>query len=340
VSAQRFDEAALTAWLRGRLPGFDGEVQVTQFQAGQSNPTYRIDTPAGAYVLRKKPAGVLVPSAHAIDREFRVLQALEGRLPVPRAHLFCKDEAVIGQAFYLMDLVPGRVLPDARLLEAPRAERAAMSLELVRVLARLHRVDYREVGLEGFGRAEGYVARQLARWSKQWTTSRVEDNPDMDGLIGWLEANLPAEDETSVVHGDYRSHNVIFAPQGPRIDAVLDWELATLGHPIADLAYCLLPYHLPADDERGFHGESLDGLGVPSEAEMLAAYAAEAGRAEIPHWRYAIVFALFRSAAIRAGIYKRALDGTAANAQALAKGMSYRGTAAHAWRLAQETTDA
>jgi aminoglycoside phosphotransferase (APT) family kinase protein len=332
-----FDQAALCRYLRGRLPGFGGQILVTPFQAGQSNPTYRLDTPAAAYVLRKKPAGPLQPSAHAIDREFRVLQALQGRFPVPRPHLFCDDESVIGQAFYVMDLVEGRILPDARLLEAPRDQRAEMSLELVRVLARLHRIDHREAGLEGFGRPDGYVARQLARWSSQWATARVEDNPHMDRLIGWLEANLPAGDESAIVHGDYRSHNVIFDPDKPRVAAVLDWELATIGHPIADLAYCLLPYHLPADDERGFHGDAPADLGVPCEAEMLEAYRREAGRAEIPHWRYAVVFALFRSAAIRAGIYKRALDGTAANEQALAKGMSYRGTAAHAWRLAQES---
>jgi aminoglycoside phosphotransferase (APT) family kinase protein len=333
--AHRFDEAALGRYLQDRLPGFDGPFEVSQFVGGQSNPTYRLVTPAGAYVLRKKPAGTLVPSAHAVDREFAVIQALQGRIPVPRAHLLCEDESVIGQAFYVMDLVPGRVMPDARLLDAPKAERAALSLELVRVLAQLHRVDYRAVGLEGFGRAEGYVARQLARWSKQWATSRVEDNVDMDALIGWLEANLPKQDEAGIVHGDYRSHNVIFAPDQPRVAAVLDWELATIGHPIADLAYCCLPYHLPADDVRGFHGETPAALGVPEEAEMLAAYCAEAGRTEVPDWRYFIVFALFRSAAIRAGIYKRALDGTAANAEALAKGMSYRGAAGHAWRLAQ-----
>jgi aminoglycoside phosphotransferase (APT) family kinase protein len=336
----RFDEAALAGYLRGRLPGFDGEMQVSQFQAGQSNPTYRLDTPAGAYVLRKKPAGALLPSAHAVDREFTVIRALQGRIPVPKVHVYCDDESVLGQPFYVMELVPGRVMPDARLLEAPREERTPLSLELVTVLARLHQVDYREAGLEGFGRPEGYVARQLARWSKQYAASRVEENADMDGLIGWLEANLPGADEASIVHGDYRSHNVIFAPDAARIAAVLDWELATIGHPIADLAYCCLPYYLPPDDVRGFHGETPQALGIPEEAQMLEAYCKAAGRADVPNWRYFIVFALFRSAAIRAGIYKRALDGTAANAKAMAAGLSYRGTAAFAWRLAQTAADA
>ncbi|TAK98548.1 MAG: phosphotransferase family protein [Rhodospirillaceae bacterium] len=310
-------------------------MEVRQFQGGQSNPTYRIVTPAGNYVLRKKPAGKLLPSAHAIEREFAVMRALAGHVPVPRMHLFCDDESVLGQAFYIMELVDGRVMPDARMLDAPQGERRALCLELVTVLARLHRVDYRAVGLGEFGRPEGYVARQLARWSKQYAASRVEDNADMDQLIPWLEENLPATEETSIVHGDYRSYNVLFARQEPRIAAVLDWELATIGHPLADLAYCCLPYYLPPEDVRGFQGESPQALGIPPEEELMAAYCREAGRSELPDWRYFLVFSLFRSSAIRAGVFKRALDGTAANAQALEAGQRYRGSAACAWRLAQ-----
>jgi aminoglycoside phosphotransferase (APT) family kinase protein len=331
----RFDEAALARFLRGKLPGFDAQIEVRQFQGGQSNPTYRIGTPAGTYVLRKKPAGKLLPSAHAIDREFAVMRALAGQVPVPKMYLLCDDESVVGQPFYVMEHIDGRVMPDARLLDALRDERRALCLELATVLARLHRVDYKAVGLGEFGRSEGYVARQLARWSKQYVASRVEDNADMDRLIAWLEANLPPNDESSVVHGDYRTHNVLYARQEPRIAAVLDWELATIGHPLADLAYCCLPYHLPPEDARGFQGESPQALGIPSEEEMTSAYCREAGRSELPHWRYMLAFSLFRSAAFRAGVYRRACDGTASNPQALDFGRRFRGTATWAWHFVQ-----
>lgn len=331
----RFDEAGLARYLRGKLPGFEAEIEVRQFQGGQSNPTYRIVTPAGDYVLRKKPAGKLLPSAHAIEREFTVMRALAGHVPVPRMHLLCEDESVLGQPFYVMQHIDGRIMPDARLLDAPRAERRALCLELVSVLARLHRVDYRAAGLGEFGRSERYVARQLARWSKQYAASRVEDNADMDRLIGWLEANLPASDESSIVHGDYRTHNVIFARDEPRIAAVLDWELATIGHPLSDLAYCCLPYHLPPEDVRGFQDHTPQALGIPSEEDMTAAYCREAGRSELPHWHYLLAFSLFRSAAFRAGVYRRACDGTASNPQALDFGQRFRMTAAWAWQFVQ-----
>jgi aminoglycoside phosphotransferase (APT) family kinase protein len=339
VSNNRFDEMNLARYLRDRLPGFDTEIEVRQFQAGQSNPTFCIVTSVGNYVLRKKPAGKLLPSAHAIEREFAVMHALAGHVPVPRMHLLCEDERVIGQAFYIMEHVSGRVMPDARLLDAAHEQRRALCLELVTVLARLHRVDYRAIGLNEFGRPEGYVARQLARWSRQYAACRVENNDDMDRLIPWLETNLPSTDESAIVHGDYRSYNVIFAQYDARIAAVLDWELATIGHPLADLAYCCLPYYLPPDDLRGFQGERPQTLGIPCEEELIAAYCRNTGRSDLPHWRYFLVFSLFRSAAIRAGVYKRAFDGTASNATALEAGQRYRGTAACAWRLAQATAN-
>ncbi len=333
----RFDQAALARYLQGKLPGFDAPIDVGQFLGGQSNPTYRIGTTAGNYVLRKKPSGDLLPSAHAVDREFAVMRALAGQVPVPRMCLLCNDERVIGQAFYIMECVEGRIMPDARLLDAQYGERAALCQELVTVLARLHRVDHRAVGLEGFGRPEGYLARQLSRWSKQYGASRVEENPDMERLMPWLESNLPRDDETAIVHGDYRSYNVIFAPTEPRVLAVLDWELATIGHPLADMAYCCLPYYLPPDDLRGFRGENPKDLGIPPEEDLIAAYCRETHRSELPHWRYFVVFSLFRSAAIRAGVYKRRFDGTAANATALTAGQGYRSAAACAWRLAQSS---
>jgi len=332
----RFDERALSDYLRDLLPGFGGEVAVRQFEGGQSNPTFRIDTPEGAYVLRKKPAGKLLPSAHQIDREYAFMQALRGTIPVPEMLHFCEDESVIGQSFYVMSHVEGRMMPDARLLDADPAERRELSLEQMRVLARLHMAEYETLGLGGFGRPAGYVERQLARWTKQYSATRLEENADMDRLIPWLEQRLPAAEETSIVHGDYRSHNVLFAPDRPEIAAVLDWELATIGHPLADVAYCCLPYYLPADDLRGFHGREPGELNIPTEAEMVAAYCAESGRSGLPDWTFFLVFALFRTAAIRAGVYKRAHDGTAASSQALEAGIRYRGAAAAAWKLAQE----
>lgn len=333
----RFDEAALARCLGDRLPGFDGDVRVRQFQVGQSNPTYHLHTTAGDYVLRKKPAGKLLPSAHAVDREYTVMRALaDSGVPVPTMHLLCTDESVIGQMFYVMDYVPGRNLPDPRLPDAPAEERRAMYLDLVTVLAHLHRVDYRAVGLEDFGRPDGYVARQVARWSTQYEASRVEENADMDRLIDWLRRHMPEGDETSIVHGDYRTHNVLFHPVEPHVVTVLDWELATIGHPLSDLAYCCLPYNAPADDNRGFQGEDPAALGIPTESELIDAYCREAGRPGVPDWQFFVIFSLFRSAAIRAGIYKRALDGNAASAQALEAGLRYRGSARRGWQLAQQ----
>jgi aminoglycoside phosphotransferase (APT) family kinase protein len=332
------DTGALFPYLAERLPGFDqpDRIAVEQFVGGQSNPTYSLATPAGRYVLRKKPAGKLLPSAHAIEREFAVMQALAGQMPVPRTHLLCEDEDILGQAFYVMDHVVGRVLPDARMLDAPREERRALCLELVSVLARLHRVDYHAAGLAAFGKTGGYVERQLARLSKQYEASRVEENADMDLLFTWLGDHLPRNDESSIVHGDYRSYNVLYEPSQPRIAAVLDWELATIGHPLADLAFSCLPYHMPADDLRGFRGADPAELGIPGEAELVEHYCSETGREELPDWRYFLVFALFRSAAIRAGVYKRAFDGTATAADALEKGARYRDAAAAAVRLIRE----
>lgn len=333
----RFDEAALQRYLRGRLPGFEGSMAVSQFQGGQSNPTYHLQTPAGAYVLRKKPPGKLLPSAHAVDREYRVMKALAGSdVPVPAMHLLCEDEGVIGQMFYVMEHVEGRHFFDLLLPGIPPAERRAMHLGAAEVLARLHGVDYRAVGLGDFGRPEGYVARQVARWSKQYEGSRFEDNPDMDGLIAWLRAQPVPPDESTIAHGDFRLHNVLFHPLAPRVIAVIDWELATIGHPIGDLAYCCAPYYVPGGDARGLGGEDLDALGIPAESDIKAAYCRAAGRDALPGWRYFVVFALFRSAAIRAGVYKRALEGNAVNPDATRVGLSYRGVARAGRELTQQ----
>jgi aminoglycoside phosphotransferase (APT) family kinase protein len=329
---ESFDQANLFAFLDKRLPGFADRdlVEVTQFSGGQSNPTYCLSTPAGRYVMRKKPAGNLLPSAHAIDREYRIISALAGHFPVPSARLFCDDENVIGQPFYLMDHVEGRVLHDARMLDVPHANREAYCLELVGTLARLHSLNFHELGLDGFGKPGSYIQRQISRMIRQYESARVEDNADMQLIIHWLCSHPPIDEEISIVHGDYRSYNVIFAKHQPCISAVLDWELTTIGHPLADLAFCCLPYHMPADDLRGFQGADPNSLGIPTEAALIQHYCRESGREQLPNWRFFLVFSLFRSAAIRAGVYRRALDGTAASADALEMGMRYRDSAAAA----------
>jgi len=332
---QGLDEASLGNHLRGKIPGFDGPVAVKQYEGGHSNPTYRIITCAGDYVLRKRPAGDLLPSAHLIEREFAIMQALWGIIPVPRMLHLCEDARIIGQSFYVMEHVTGRLLAEARMPDIDPAERRALYLELVTVLARLHVADHRALGLEWFGRPTGYVSRQLARWSKQYAAARIEENADMERLIPWLERNLPVGDETAIVHGDYRSYNILFDQSSPRIAAVLDWELATIGHPVADLAYFCLPYYLPSDDLRGFRGENPYDLAIPLEDEVKAVYCRETCRTDLPHWTYFLVFSMFRSAAIRAGVLKRGHDGTAANDNALDAGRRYRGVAARAWQLVQ-----
>ncbi len=336
LANHRFDEAALVRYLRGKLPGFDGDVKVRQFQGGQSNPTFHIATPAGNYVLRKKPPGKLLPSAHAVDREFAVMKALGASgVPVPGMRLLCDDDAIIGQMFFVMDHVEGRVFNDRLLPGCTVAERAAMYDETARVLALLHAVDYRAVGLESFGKPQGYIARQVSRWAKQYEASKVEENAAMDNLVVWLNKNLPATDENSIVHGDYRIGNLMFHPTEPKVVAVLDWELATLGHPLSDLGYCCIAWHSPPGEALGLAGTNYRELGIPDEAGFLAAYKAHGGR-PLAHWDFFLIFSMFRSAAIRAGVYRRALDGNAADAKGLEIGGAYRSLAERAWALVQE----
>jgi aminoglycoside phosphotransferase (APT) family kinase protein len=332
----RFDEAALARYLAGSLPDFADGCVIRQFQGGQSNPTFRLETARGAYVLRKQPPGKLLPSAHAVDREYAVLRALaDSKVPVPRVRLLCTDASVIGQMFYVMDYVPGRVLTDRLLPECTRAERAAIYDDMNRVLAELHRVEFRAVGLESFGRPDGYVARQVARWSKQYAASKTRDLPAMDSLTEWLARQAPPADEAAIVHGDFRLGNLIVHPSEPRIVAVLDWELATIGHPVADLAYNCLPYRIADGAGRGFGDADLASLGIPSEEAYVAAYARRAGRPAIPRWEFFLVLAMFRIAAILAGVHRRALDGNAADARALEVGAVYPEIAERAWAIAR-----
>jgi aminoglycoside phosphotransferase (APT) family kinase protein len=341
-----FDIGALERYLAPRIEGFRGPLTVTQFKGGQSNPTFKLQTPAGAYVMRAKPgpAAKLLPSAHAIEREFRVMGALAGRgVPVARMHLLCEDESVIGRAFYVMECVEGRVLWDQSLPGMSREERAAIYDEMNRVIAALHRVDVQAAGLADYGKPGNYFDRQIGRWSKQYLASVTEDIEPMNRLLEWLPAHVPAgardESQLSVVHGDYRLDNLIFHPTEPRILAVLDWELSTLGHPLADFSYHCMAWHIPPGTFRGIGGLDVEALGIPSEAEYVRRYCERTGRpdpaAVMADWNFYLAYNLFRLASITQGIAKRVLDGTAASAQARATGASTRPLAEMAWRFAQ-----
>ena len=291
--------------------------KLEQFKGGQSNPTYRITAADGRrFVLRRKPPGKLLPSAHAVDREYRVTRALHGiGFPVARPHVLCEDEGVIGTAFYVMDYVEGRVLWDPALPGMTRAERARIWEEQNRVIALLHSIDYRAVGLEAFGKPGNYIARQVERWSKQYRASETGKIEAMDHLIAWLPHNIPPEAGTAVVHGDYRLDNLIFHPAEARILAVLDWELSTLGDPLADFAYHCMGWHIPPDKFRGMAGLDLETLGIPSESEYIRSYFKRVGRGGVDSstWDFYLAYNLFRIAAICQGIAKRVLDGTAAS---------------------------
>jgi aminoglycoside phosphotransferase (APT) family kinase protein len=335
--AHPFDEAGLAAFLRERVAPFKGPLEIAQFQGGQSNPTYRVTAGDRRYVLRRKPPGKLLPSAHAVDREYRVMDALAGTgVPVAKMVALCDDPAVIGTAFYLMEYVEGRVLWDPLLPEMTPARRAAHWDELNRVLATLHRVDYAAVGLADFGKPGNYIERQIARWSKQYAAAGAERIPAMDELIDWLPRHVPPGDETSIVHGDFRLDNVIFHPTESRVLAVLDWELATLGHPLSDFAYHAMIWRLAPRQFRGLRGCDFAETGIPTEAEYVAAYCTRTGRADIPHWEFYLIFNMFRIAAILHGVLARALQGNAASANALEQGGRARIVADVAWAMAQE----
>jgi aminoglycoside phosphotransferase (APT) family kinase protein len=334
--AHRFDEAALARYLESRLDRFEPPLSVRQFSGGQSNPTFLIESGGGQYVLRKKPPGKLLPSAHQVDREYRVMTALrDSAVPVCRTRLYCEDESVIGTAFFVMDFVPGRVFRDVRLPGLEPAERRAIYDAMNAVLANLHAVDYRGAGLEDFGKPGNYIARQIGRWSKQWEASRTEPVEAMDRLMEWLPANIPAGGEVALVHGDFRLENMIFHPIEARVLALLDWELATIGHPLSDLAYNCMPYRTPPDRFMGLLGTDLRAAGIPEEADYVAAYCRRTGRDSIPHWNFYLGFSFFRSASILQGVYARALQGNASSENARELGASVRSAAETAWELAR-----
>ena len=332
----RFDVAALTRYL-GEVLDVAGDLAVRQFAGGQSNPTFLVTAGERHFVLRKKPAGALLPSAHAVDREYRVLRALAATdVPVPRVHCLCEDPSVIGQSFYLMDYVPGRIFRDPRLPDLPPAERAAVYDAMNDTLARLHRVDPAAVGLGDFGRPGSYFARQIARWVKQYEASRTGDIPSFDRLIAWLPQHAPRRDETAIVHGDFRLENMVVHPTEPRVIAVLDWELATLGHPLADLGYNVMGYFTA----RAAPGNLVDvdsaTSGIPAAADYVAAYCRRTGRVDLPDLPFYVAFSLFRSAAIVQGIAMRARLGTASADNAAEVGALARLLADAAWAVASE----
>lgn len=330
----RFDVAALERYLHRHVPGFTGPLTVGQFQGGQSNPTYRLAFPGGEYVLRRKPPGKLLPSAHAVDREYRILTALARTpVPVPRTYALCEDDSVIGTAFYLMEWVRGRVVADPLLPGMSPGDRGRIYDSMNEVLAGLHMVDWQELGLSDFGRLGSYFARQIHRWTTQYRASETERIEAMERLIAWLPGHVPANEQTTVVHGDFRPGNLILHPTEPRVVAVLDWELSTLGNPLADLAYNCMPYRLGPGMLGGVVGASLSDLGIPSEKEYLAAYCRRTGRADIPDWDFCLAFAMFRIAAIAQGIMGRVLAGTASDPNARKRGERARPLAEAAWEI-------
>jgi len=336
---QRFDAAALGAWMAQHVEGYPGGApDVEQFRGGQSNPTFRLSAGGMRYVLRTKPgpAAKLLPSAHAIDREFRVMGALHGAgFPVPRQYALCLDEAVIGRAFYVMECVEGRVLWDQSLPGMSQAERAAIYDEQNRVIALLHTADYAALGLGDYGKPGNYFARQIERWTRQYQASSTEPIEAMDRLIEWLPQHIPAGEDTSIVHGDYRLDNMIFHPTEPRILAVLDWELSTLGHPAADFSYHCMSWHIPPGRLRGIAGLDLAALGIPSLDAYVARYCERTGKAiRSEDFDFYLAYNMFRLAAIMQGIMKRYVDGTAASAQALENGKAARPMAEMAWGFA------
>ena len=335
----RFDEAALDAWLERNVADYRGPLEVRQFKGGQSNPTYQLKAASGEYVLRRKPPGKLLPGAHAIDREYRVLSALGAQgFSVPRVHALCEDEGVIGTQFYVMDMVPGRIVWEAAFPGLDPAGRAAHFDAMNATMARLHGFDPAAIGLADYGRASGFVERQVVRWSRQYVgdleAGRVES---MDKLVDWLGKHLPPDrGESRVVHGDYRCDNMIFAANSPDVLAVLDWELSTLGDPEADFVYHCMMYRMPAGIFTGVAGLDLPALGIPSEEEYVAAYCRRTGRDGIPAFDYLMVFSLFRLAAIIHGIKGRLARGNASSAHAEESARALEPLADLAWAQARQ----
>jgi aminoglycoside phosphotransferase (APT) family kinase protein len=348
TGTQALDAEALSAWLAQNLDGFAGPLSIELFKGGQSNPTYKLITPTRTYVMRAKPGPVakLLPSAHAIEREFAVMRGLHGTdVPVPQMLALCEDESVVGRAFYIMEFMQGRVLWDQSLPGMTPAERGAIYNEMNRVIAALHQVPFAQQGLANYGKPGNYFERQIGRWSKQYIASQTQPIAAMDQLIAWLPAHIPADarddSHTSIVHGDYRLDNLMFHPTEPRVLAVLDWELSTLGHPLADFSYHCMAWHIPPGAFRGIGGLDLPALGIPSEEAYIRQYCERTGLASFESlkadWNFYLAYNLFRLAAILQGIAKRVEAGTASSEQAKASAAGARPLAEMAWQFAQKS---
>ncbi|MCP4755636.1 MAG: phosphotransferase [Proteobacteria bacterium] len=337
ADALKFDTDALQKYMEEHVEGFSGSLVVNQFKGGQSNPTYVLEADRKKYVLRRKPPGVLLKSAHAVDREYRVISALaQTDVPVAKTYCLCTDDSVIGTWFYIMEHVEGRIFWDFE--SVPFEERPAIYDAMNDAIAKLHMVDHKKIGLENYGKQGSYFERQLSRWSKQYEASKDQNYPAMENLIAWLKASIPENDETTIVHGDYRLDNIIFHSTEPKILAILDWELSTLGHPMSDFAYHCMYWRFPADDTfNGLGEKDCKAENIPTEEEYVAAYCRKIGRDSIENWEYYLAFNVFRVAAIVFGILGRLRDGTASSQQAeetaeLAVPLSELG-----WQLAQES---
>ncbi len=329
----RFDVTSLERYLREHVEGFSGKLDVEQFKGGQSNPTFMLKAGERRYVLRRKPPGKLLPSAHAVDREYRVITALHASgFPVAKTYCLCEDDTIIGTAFYVMDYVAGRVLWEPSLPDMRKEQRGAYFDELNRVVALLHSLDYAAIGLGDYGKPGSYIERQINRWIKQYRASETERIEAMENLIAWLPGNIPRGDETTIVHGDYRMDNVMFHPTEPKILAVLDWELSTLGHPLADFSYHCMTWRLTPGQFRGMMGIDFKALGIPTEQEYVAAYCRRTGRDHIANWDFYMAYNMFRLAGILQGIMGRVNDGTAASAHALEQGKRARPMAEAGWQ--------
>lgn len=334
--SHRFDEARLAAYLRQHVEGFAGTPQILKFRGGQSNPTFLIVAGERRYVLRKKPPGILLPSAHAVEREYRVMTALRGSaVPVARTYCLCEDPQIIGTPFFVMEYVEGRVLFDPTLAGMVPSQRSALYDEMNRVIAALHRVDYAQIGLGDFGKPGNYFARQIDRWTRQYRASETERIEAMENLINWLPRNIPAGDETTLVHGDFRLDNLIFHRQEPRVLAVLDWELSTLGHPLADFSYHMMAWRLSGQEFRGMRGAGLAALGIPDESAYRDEYCRRTGRGGIEHWEFYLAYNMFRMAGILQGIMKRVLEGNAAAPDAVEHGRRAKPLAEAGWRIVE-----
>ncbi|MBE2263407.1 MAG: phosphotransferase [Burkholderiaceae bacterium] len=345
--AHVIDVDSLSSWLDKNLDGFKGPLTLEIFKGGQSNPTYKLITPSTSYVMRAKPGPVakLLPSAHAVEREFSVMKGLQGSaVPVPRMYALCEDESVIGRAFYVMEFMQGRVLWDQSLPSMQNTERREIYDEMNRVISALHTVRFAECGLSGYGKPGNYFERQIGRWSKQYQASATQPIDEMDRLMAWLPANIPArgrdDSMVSIVHGDYRLDNLMFHATEPRVIAVLDWELSTLGHPLADFSYHCMAWHIPPGAFRGLGGLDVASLGIPTESEYIRMYCDRTGLATPEDlkadWNFYLAYNMFRIAAILQGIAKRVEAGTASSAQARASGAGARPMAQLAWKFASQ----